>query len=162
MARRTVLLIGSHPFDEAETRGALDPGLDLELLTGTSLIDVERASSNYDIDTVIIGAGVPLDTRIEIVRHVESFGESTTVHIDNGGEMMPFVNGVLTGLTWHQWSWTEEQGAGAHSETTPAAAPRPTQRRPGLLRRVWNYVFGRSEPPYHPPPPPHSPGAGGA
>lgn len=34
------------------------------------------------------------------------------------------------------------------------------EEKPGLIRRLWNYFFGRSEPPEHPPPPPHSPGAG--
>lgn len=34
------------------------------------------------------------------------------------------------------------------------------EKKPGLIRRIWDYLFGRSEPPEHPPPPPHSPGAG--
>ncbi|MFP3880741.1 MAG: hypothetical protein ACLFRT_02140 [Actinomycetota bacterium] len=51
------------------------------------------------------------------------------------------------------------------AETRPAGhhgslEPPQKETRPGILRRIWDYFFGRSEPPEHPPPPPHSPGAG--
>lgn len=166
MPRQTVLLVGGTPSGHDEARAALDPALDLELLTGDSLEDVEHVFSNHAVDSVIVGAGVDPDTRVAILRHVLAVSDSTTVHVkdrDSGRDgMMPFANGVLTGLTWHQWSWsgakTPEPGTDAPAGLTLPA----TGRRPGLLRRIWDYVFGRSEAPYHPPPPPHSPGAGGA
>lgn len=166
MANQTVLLIGRIHFDQDEARAALDPALDLELFTGASLDDVELVLSNHPIDTLIIGAGVDPDTRVAIMRRVLAVSDSTTVHLEgedsDGNGVMPFANGVLTGLTWHQWSWSggdsPQPGANAPSDLTLPE----TGRRPRLLRRVWNYVFGRSEAPYHPPPPPYSPGAGGA
>lgn len=164
MAKLTVLLIAGGPIVRGEVRAALDPALDIELLTGSSLSDVEEAFSIHAIDTVIIGGGIDGDARHEIVRHVLASGEATTVHLGgrNSGRQDPmsFVNGVLTGLTWHQWTWSPSAQLAeqpAPKRLRPAA---PKEERAGFMRRIWAYVFGRSEPPRHPPPPPYSPGAG--
>ena len=54
------------------------------------------------IGHVIMGAGIALDDRLAIVKHAFETSTSTTVHMkdwDSGpGGMLPFVNGLLTGL----------------------------------------------------------------
>lgn len=166
MSKRTVLLVGNATFEHDATRAALDPALDLELFTGSSLDDVEKVLSDHRVDTVLIDPDVDVDTRLGILRHILMVSESTSVHIkdrDTGAEaLMPFVNGVLTGLTWHQWSWSGGDATVSDSEPPGSSEPAIAERGAGPLRRIWDYVFGRSEVPHHPPPPPYSPGAGGA
>ncbi len=85
---------------------AVRPGVDIVGVTlhaGTTLDDVRRIFASERIDTVIMGAGIDLALRLEIVEFV--FGESTatTVHMkdkDSGPEgMKSFVNGILGGLS---------------------------------------------------------------
>ena len=75
---------------------------DVSLFAGTSLDDVVTAMSEQPIHHVIMGAGIDLDTRLAIVRHIFETSTSTTVHMkdrDSGpAGMLPFVNGLLTGL----------------------------------------------------------------
>lgn len=163
MSGQTVLLLGRTQFDEEATRSSIDPALDVEILTANSLNDVRDALSKHDIDVVIVGAGLDETTRVDVVRHVITASPTTTVHLKDrasGREgMMPFVNGVLTGLTWHQWSWSERGGEESAPLETEAFAGH-LRSEGNLFYRMWKYLFGRSDPPEHPPPPPHSPGAG--
>ena len=59
--------------------------------------------ATHGIDTVIMGAGIDLETRLEIVRRTFEASETTTVHMKDRASgrhgMMPFVNAVLRGLT---------------------------------------------------------------
>src|SRR5215470_2577270 len=54
------------------------------------------------IDVVIMGAGIELEKRLEIVRYVFNTSKITTVHMkdwETGPEgFVPFINNVLTGL----------------------------------------------------------------
>lgn len=65
--------------------------------------DVSAAFANHQIDTVIMGAGIALETRLEIVRHVLEASKTTTVHMKDRASgrsgTVPFVNAVLRGLT---------------------------------------------------------------
>ena len=58
--------------------------------------------NNNAIDIVIMGAGIELEKRLEIVRYVFTTSNTTTVHMkdwETGPEgFVPFINGVLSGL----------------------------------------------------------------
>lgn len=105
IAPRTVLLLGRTPFGLDDVRTALHPSLDIDLLTGTSVEDVSAAFADHQIDTVIMGAGIALETRLEIARTVFEASETTTVHMKDRASgrsgMMAFVNTVLRGLSAH-------------------------------------------------------------
>ena len=58
--------------------------------------------NNTAIDIVIIGGGIELEKRLEIVRYVFTTSNTTTVHMkdwETGPEgFVPFINRVLSGL----------------------------------------------------------------
>jgi hypothetical protein len=58
--------------------------------------------NNNAIDIVIMGAGIELEKRLEIVRYVFNTSNTTTVHMkdwETGPEgFVPFINKVLSGL----------------------------------------------------------------
>jgi len=74
---------------------------DINLFGGTSLKDVKTAFGQHDIDVVIMGAGLDLNDRLDIIRFIFDESKSTTVHMkdwDSGPTgMLPFVNGILNG-----------------------------------------------------------------
>lgn len=59
-------------------------------------------NNNNVIDIVIMGAGIELDKRLEIVRYIFSTSNVTSVHMkdwETGPEgFVPFINRVLSGL----------------------------------------------------------------
>lgn len=128
---------------------------------GTGVDNVVSAFSDHDVDTVFIGADIEPEAKIEMIRTILAADEGASIHLlDHNEDMMPFVNGVLTGVTWHQWDWATKP---SYIDEVPARARDQAavpNRKPGLLRRIWSYWFGRSDAPEHPPPPPYSPGAG--
>jgi len=77
---------------------------DVELFAAASLTDVEKvfANNNNAIDIVIMGAGIDLEARLEIVRYIFNTSNTTTVHMKDwatGPEgFLPFINHVLNGL----------------------------------------------------------------
>lgn len=84
---------------------AVQPSVDIDdltLFTGTSLEDVHSVFASERIDVVIMGAGIDLGLRLEIVEYVFGASTATTVHMkdrDSGPESMKsFVHGVLSGL----------------------------------------------------------------
>lgn len=60
-------------------------------------------NNNNVIDIVIMGAGIDLEKRLEIVRYIFNTSNATTVHMkdwETGPEgFVPFINRVLSGLT---------------------------------------------------------------
>ena len=98
---RTVLLLGRTPFDLDQVRAEIDTA-GVTLLSGTSLEETEQAFAESPIDAVIMGAGIDLATRLQIVEYVFTVSSSTTVHMkdrDSGkAGMMPFVEGLLKRL----------------------------------------------------------------
>lgn len=58
--------------------------------------------NNNAIDTVIMGAGIELEKRLEVARYVFNTSNTTTVHMkdwETGPEgFVPFINRVLAGL----------------------------------------------------------------
>ena len=75
---------------------------DVTLFGGTSLEDVQSVFDKQKIDIVIMGAGIDLTTRLNIISHIFTTSNSTTVHMKdwNSGPqgMLPFVNSIITGL----------------------------------------------------------------
>lgn len=96
-----VLLLGRTGIVLDDVEAGLDTR-DVSLFAGTSLDDVVTAMSDQPIHHVIMGAGIDLDARLAIVRHIFDTSNSTTVHMkdrDSGpAGMRPFVTGILTGL----------------------------------------------------------------
>lgn len=96
-----VLLLGRKGIvlDDVRSELVID---DVRLFSGTSLGDVRDVFNNESVDIVIMGAGIPLEVRLQIVEHVFTVSKSTTVHMKdwNSGPqgMLPFVNGILQGL----------------------------------------------------------------
>jgi hypothetical protein len=72
------------------------------LLGGTDLEEVKAAFSEHDISIVVMGAGIELADRLEIIEHIFNVSTSATVHMkdwDSGPQgMLPFVDSVLNGL----------------------------------------------------------------
>jgi hypothetical protein len=98
---RNVLLLGL-------TRDVIDEVLaqlhmpDVRFLGGTGIDDVRSAFVQSRIDHVIMGAGLDLETRLEIVREVFRASDTTTVHMKDRSSgsygLLPFVRSLLRGL----------------------------------------------------------------
>ncbi len=98
----TVLLLGRTEIVLDDVRTRIQVDADVELRAGTTLDDVRAAFAEGPVDIVIMGAGLDLATRLDIVRHVFTFSEATSVHMKDRtsgpAAMLPFVNAVLGGL----------------------------------------------------------------
>ncbi len=76
----------------------------IQLFSGTNLEEVDAVfeQNNYKIDMVIMGAGISLENRLQIIEYIFTVSKDTTVHMKdwNSGPqgMLPFVNNVLSGL----------------------------------------------------------------
>jgi hypothetical protein len=68
----------------------------------TTLDEVRAVMRETSIDHVITGAGIDLDTRLEIIRAVFETSDTTTVHMKDRASgpatFIPFAQGVLAGL----------------------------------------------------------------
>jgi hypothetical protein len=95
---KNVLLMGRKAIVLDDVREGLAVP-DVTLFNATTLDDVRKVFDEHSIDTVIMGAGIDLDTRLRIVRHVFEASDSTTVHMkdwQSGSEgFLPFVKGLL-------------------------------------------------------------------
>jgi hypothetical protein len=73
-----------------------------EYFRGTSVEDIRSVFARTTIDHVIMGGGLPLETRLEMVRVIFESGETTSVHmkdVASGSQgFLPFVRSVLSGL----------------------------------------------------------------
>src|SRR5205085_11946571 len=79
------------------------PVKNIELFAASSLTEVRHVfANNSTIDIVIMGAGIELESRLEIVRYIFNTSNTTTVHMKDwatGPEgFLPFINQVLNGL----------------------------------------------------------------
>ncbi len=79
---------------------------DIELLAGTGVDDVRSAFAHADLDHVIVGGGLDLETRLAVVREVFQSSDRATVHLKDhlsGPEgFIPFVRAVLIGVNGYQ------------------------------------------------------------
>jgi hypothetical protein len=75
---------------------------DVRLYLATGLDEVRSAFAQADIDHVIMGAGLDLEARLEIVREIFLASDKTTVHMKDFASgpvgFLPFVRSVLAGL----------------------------------------------------------------
>ena len=75
---------------------------DVQLSVATGLDEVRSAFAQADIDHVIMGAGLDLEVRVQIVREVFRTSDKTTVHMKDFASgpdgFLPFVRSVLAGL----------------------------------------------------------------
>lgn len=76
---------------------------DVQFFAAPDLKTAQQVFDNNAIAIVIMGAGIELEKRLEIVRYVFTTSNRTTVHMkdwETGPEgFVPFINGVLSGFT---------------------------------------------------------------
>ena len=96
-----VILLGRKP----EIMMRLVAGLDhrtVDFVVGTSHHDLEDAFGEEAPSAVIMGAGLPLEVRLDVIRFVFERSQTTTVHMKDWASgpngMLPFVTGVVEGL----------------------------------------------------------------
>jgi hypothetical protein len=98
---KNVLLLGRTGIVLDDVQKHLDVK-DVTLFSGTSVDDVRAVFKKQPIDIVIMGAGLDIEVRCEIVKLIFSLSDATTVHMKDyasgPGGMLPFVNSVLKGL----------------------------------------------------------------
>ena len=96
-----ILLLGRTGVVVEDVQQQLDTA-DLQLFAGTGIEDVRSAFARTHIDHVIMGAGIDLETRLEIVREIFQGSDTTTVHMKDRASgpqgFLPFVRAVLRGL----------------------------------------------------------------
>jgi hypothetical protein len=72
---------------------------DVRLFEGTGLSDVKAIFDQHPIDMVIMGAGLDLQDRLDIIRYIFEKSKVTSVHMkdwDSGpAGMLPFVRKLL-------------------------------------------------------------------
>jgi hypothetical protein len=75
---------------------------DIQLFGGTGIEDVRSTFAQANIDHVFMGAGIDLETRLQIVREIFQLSDTTTVHMKDRASgpqgFLPFVRAVLRGL----------------------------------------------------------------
>jgi hypothetical protein len=103
---RSVLLLGRLGVVVEDAQQQLRmPDVRLHLATG--LDEVRSAFAQADIDHVIMGAGLDLEARLEIVREIFLASDKTTVHLKDFASgpdgFLPFVRSVLAGLADYQF-----------------------------------------------------------
>jgi hypothetical protein len=98
---KNILLLGRTGVVIDDVQHQLDSA-DIQLFGGTGIEDVRSALARADIDHVIMGAGIDLETRLQIVREIFQLSDATTVHMKDrvtGTQgFLPFVQSVLRGL----------------------------------------------------------------
>ena len=98
---KNCLLLGRKGIMVDDVKDSID-ATDINLFGGTSLQDVKDTFDNQDIDIIIMGAGLDINDRLDIIKYVFETSKSTTLHMkdwDSGpAGMLPFVNSVLNGL----------------------------------------------------------------
>ena len=74
----------------------------IKLFAGTSIEDVRAIFTQNEINHVIMGAGIELNKRLEIIKEIFELSEATTVHMKDFSSgpqgMIPFVKAILVGL----------------------------------------------------------------
>ena len=100
----TCLILGRKGFDLENIRPHIEVP-DVTLLTGAGLQDVEEAFDKHKVDVVIMGAGLDISDRIDMVRYIFERSSTTTIHMkdwQSGTAGMPtFVRKVLSGIYGH-------------------------------------------------------------
>lgn len=99
---KTILLVG-RLLTKIPTAEEV-PIKNIQLFVASTLDEARSVfeKNNHQIDIVIMGAGIELEKRLEIVRYVFNTSNTTSVHMkdwESGPEgFIPFINKVLNGL----------------------------------------------------------------
>ena len=99
---KKILLVGFSENVLADTQQQVErPGL--EFFRGTSLEEVQAVLARTDINLAIMGAKLPLETRLEMVRAIFQASDTASVHMrpqsgPGPAGFLPFVRAVLRGL----------------------------------------------------------------
>jgi hypothetical protein len=97
---RNVLVLGRRGIVVADVKNELQMP-DVQAFGGTGIEDVRAVFAQTTIDHVIMGAGIDLEARLEIVREIFHLSETTAVHMKDAASgprgMLPFVRSILTG-----------------------------------------------------------------
>ena len=100
MAKNVVLLGRLGMIVEDAQRQLGTP--DVRLFVATGPDEVRAAFAEADIDHVIMGAGLDLDIRLQVIREVFVASDTTTVHMKDFASgpdgFLPFVRSVLAGM----------------------------------------------------------------
>jgi len=103
MLQPRILLLGRKGIVVNDTKAKLN-NPNLEIYGGTGINDVRTVfSSHADITHVFMGAGIDIETRLEIIREVCRVSSSTSVHTKDamsGPEgFLSFVKAIMEGFT---------------------------------------------------------------
>ncbi len=75
---------------------------EVTLETATNAQEVMKSFESGKFDHVIIGAGIPLEERLKVVRAVFEASNTTTVHLKDGASgpdgFFPFVRDIISAL----------------------------------------------------------------
>jgi hypothetical protein len=97
---RNVLLLGRKGIVVDDVKNQLHVP-DVQVFGGTGIEDVRAVFARTRIDHVIMGAGIDLEARLEIVREIFHLSETTAVHMKDVASgprgMLPFVRSILAG-----------------------------------------------------------------
>jgi hypothetical protein len=100
-----VLILGLRPALVNDFRRDLGQE-DVDLLTASDLDGLRAAFVDEDVDHVILGGGLDIETRAEAVREVFRLSDKATVHMKDqlsGPEgFVPFARALLRGLAEYE------------------------------------------------------------
>ena len=98
MEKEIVLLLGRKGINVEKFYDGIS-NKNVTLIGGTNLDAVKLAFSEYEVKTVIMGAGIDIHDRLEIIEYIFEVSQSTSVHMkdwDSGAAgMMDFVEKIL-------------------------------------------------------------------
>lgn len=98
MKKTVVLLLGRKGIDLQKFYDGIS-NKNITLIGGTNLEAVKLAFSEYNVKTVIMGAGIDIQDRLIIIEYIFEISQSTSVHMkdwDSGAAgMMTFVDNIL-------------------------------------------------------------------
>jgi hypothetical protein len=107
MTSTNVLLLGRTGVDLEAVHEELGVP-EIQLFAGSGAGEARSVLAETRIDHVIMGAGIDLETRLEIIREAFSASDATTVHVKDRitakAGFIPFVAAVLRGLDDYQMS----------------------------------------------------------
>lgn len=102
---KTVLLLGLRGIVVDEVKDKLNAH-DVRLFGGGSIEDARAVFAQGRVDHVIMGAGIDLEMRLDIVREIFQLSEVTTVHMKDYASgpqgFLPFVQAVLDGISKYE------------------------------------------------------------
>jgi hypothetical protein len=97
---RNVLLLGLKGVIVDDVKDQVQAA-DIQLFGGTGIDDVRTTFQRTSIDSVIMGGGIDLETRLEIVREIFQLSNTTSVHMKDVASgpkgFLPFVRSILNG-----------------------------------------------------------------